>query len=161
MARKWEPRELRLVSEYLAAKYPRARTFQRMRVGEIHPSLQPESLLEAERRLVGVFRRWADAIVITDSTLVVIEASIYPDLGDISKVKAYARLAPYTPELQEWAHLSVQCEIVTCIRDPFIEQLCKENGIRPIIFRPPWIDAYLEKLGGSKAGPSHTYPVTV
>lgn len=159
MARRWAPRELRLVGEYLSERYPDAHTYQRVRVGSLHPELHPELLTEAERRLVGVFRRWADAIVVTGSELIVVEASIYPDLGDISKVKAYARLVPHTEELQQFRDLPVVCQCVYCVHDRFFVQLCREEQIEPVLYRPAWAQEYIETLAPSKQQGSKTYPL--
>jgi len=62
--RQWQPREMRMVSEFLAQHYSKYPTKTRVRVGSIHADLKPGDLSEAEQRMVGVLcRAWLGVVV--------------------------------------------------------------------------------------------------
>jgi len=144
--RQWQPRELRLVSEFLAKYYGEYPYRTRVRLGSIHPELSPDQLSESERRMVGVFRRWADAIVFMPDRLVLIEAAIRPSPGDISQLELYKHLLPHTPELAEHAGKPIELLLVYAIEDPLIVSLARNRGIRVQYFKPDWVDDYLRIL---------------
>ena len=148
MPRRWNPREMRLVSEYLAENYPHAVTMQRVRLGTVPEELIIPGMEEAEIRMLTVYKRYADALVILPDELILIEAAILPDLGDISKLLAYEILLYNTPELKEYLDRPVTKQLVYAIRDDLIVMLAHRSGIVPVQFSPPWIKDYLKELYG-------------
>jgi len=144
--RQWQPRELRMVSEFLAKYYPDYPYKMRVRLGSIHPDLAPEQLSDAEKRLVGVTRRWADCIVVMPDRLVLIEVAIRPSPGDISQLELYELLVPHTPELAEYASLPIEKLLVYAIEDPLVVAMARDRGIKAIYFKPDWVDEYLKLL---------------
>lgn len=157
MTRKWEPREMRMVAEYLAERYPMYRSATRVRLGAVHPELL-EGLEEAEKRLVeSRFRRWADAIVIAPHEIILIEGAILPDPGDISKLILYRELLKITPEFQPYMELPVRMELIVAIEDPVLVRMARQNGIVVIHYAPEWIREYIKSLPRRKQRPPHTY----
>jgi len=145
MVRRWQPRELQLVAEYLVKEYPGAIHMLRVRLGGLHPSLDSETLTDPEKRLLSPFRRWADAIVIKDDEMVLIEAAIMPEPGDVSKLELYSRLVYSTAELEEYRDLPLVGELVYAIEDPLVIVMARERGFRVKYFRPKWVDDYLKE----------------
>jgi len=142
--RGWQPRELRLISEYLAKYYGKYPTYTRVRLGAIHPDLLLPELTPEERRMLSVWKRWADAVVVTPTKLILIEGAIFPDPGDISKLLLYRELLKVTPEFEEWRDLPIEMQIVVAIEDPLLSKIARESGILVRVFKPPWIKDYLE-----------------
>ena len=140
------PREMRLVSEYLLEAYPHAVHYTRVRLGSWEPQAAALQLTEEELRMLGSFRRWADAIAITASEMVLIEGAIRPDTGEASKLEIYARLVPSTPELHEYVHLPLAMELVYAIGDAVVIDFCRQRGIRTVEYRPPWLNEYFDAL---------------
>lgn len=156
--RQWQPREMRLVSEYLAKNYSSYSTQTRVRLGSIHPDLKPEQLSDAEKRMVGVYRRWADAIVFMPDRLVLIEAAIRPSPGDISQLELYEHLLPHTPELVEHKNKPIEKVLLWAIEDPPIAAMARDRGIKVVYFHPSWVDEYLRILYPSEQRATLTYP---
>jgi len=144
--RQWQAREMRMVSEFLAKEYADYPTKTRVRVGSVHTDLKPGDLSEAELRMVGVFRRWADAVVFMPDRLVLIEAAIRPSPGDISQLELYEHLLPITPELEEHKGKPIEKLLVYAIEDPVIVSMARDRGIKVVYFKPAWIDEYLKIL---------------
>ncbi len=142
----WLPREMRLVSEYLLHAYPRAIHLTRVRLGTWKPKAEALNLTESELRMLGSFRRWADAIAITEDEIVLIEGAIRPDTGEASKLEIYKRLVPHTPELQDWMDRPIRMELVYAVGDAVVIDYCREMGITCVEFRPAWLSEYFERL---------------
>jgi len=144
--RQWQAREMRMVSEFMAKHYNEYPTKTRVRVGSIHPELKPDQLTAAERRAVGMWRRWADAVVFMPDKLVLIEAAIRPNPGKISQLELYEYLLPKTPELAEHKDKPIEKVLLFAIEDPALANLARNRGIKVVYFHPDWIDSYLETL---------------
>lgn len=157
--RSWAPRELRLVAEFLAATYPKYPYKMRVRLGTTHPHLVIPEATEEENKLIGSWRRWADAIVFADDRLILIEVAIVPEPGDISMLLLYERLIPHTPELEEYSNLPVEKLLVYAIEDPVLISLARDQGIKVIYFKPDWVDEYLPMLFPRERRAPLTYPI--
>ena len=144
--RDWQPREQRLVSEFIARFYPDYESRTHVHLGSTPPRLKGKFTSEETARLVGVFRRWADAIVFMPDRLILIEGKILPVPGVISQLKLYEELIPKTPELSEHWEKPIEKLIVCAIEDPVITELARREGILVRVFRPSWIDSYMKKL---------------
>jgi len=148
---------MRLVSEYIAKYFPGSVQFTRVRLGATHPSLLPDSLSAEERRMVTVWKRWADAIVVTRTRLVLIEAAILPDPGDVSKLLLYKRLLVYTPEFQAYMDRDIEMQLVVAVEDPLLVAIAQDAGIKVIPFAPDWITDYVRSLAQRKQRPPLTH----
>lgn len=138
--------ETRLLSEWLAVRYPERRILQRVRVGSDHPALEIPGLTPAELRMTVAWRRWADAIVFDNGTLLVVEATVLPKPGKISQLDLYIRLVPATPELVEYKDWPVRGVLVLAVDDPAMRLLAADRGHAVELYHPPWVDAYLLTL---------------
>lgn len=147
-----------MVSEFLGKYYPDYAYKMRVRLGSLHPRLHPEELTDAEKRLMGVTRRWADCIVFLPDRLVLIEVAIRPSPGDISQLELYEHLVPHTPELEEYKDLPIEKLLVYAIEDPLIVSMARDRGIKVTYFKPDWIDDYLAILYPRERRSPLTYP---
>ena len=144
--RTWSPVEAKLVSEFCAVRYPDRRVLQRVRVGRIPKELDTVGLDPAEIRMLGVWRRWVDAIVVDPPYLRVIEAAMLPNPGDVSQLELYMHLVPSTPELWEFVDLEPIGILVYAIDDPVIRRLAADRGYTIEIYQPAWLSQYLGRL---------------
>jgi len=142
--RDWQPREQRLVSEFVARFYADHESRTHVHLGSTPPRLKGQFATDADARLVGVFRRWADALVFMPDKLILIEGKILPQPGVISQLKLYEELIPKTPELAEHAGKPVEKVLVCAIEDLLISELARREGVRVHIFIPAWIEEYLK-----------------
>ena len=142
----WRPAESRLLAEYLAARWPHDRTITRVRVGERHPGLTQADLTDPERRMLGVWRRWVDAVIVLAAEVILVEAAIRPDPGDISQLDLYMRLWPATPEFADLRGRRARGHLLYAQEDPIIRQLALERGYTVEVWRPAWVDGYMESL---------------
>ena len=142
----FEPREERMLSEWLARTYQTGRIIQRVRLGPILTNLANAPLNLAEYNLVGNVRRWADAVVILPDRVVLIEAAILPDPGDVSRLHLYAELWPHTPEYSEYTGLPLELVLLTAIPDPVLVRIAGKFGVSCVQYTPDWISEYLATL---------------
>jgi len=147
---KWQPREMRLVSEYIAKYYPNSPSLTRVRLGPTHPALITEGMTEEEQNMLKVWRRWADGIVITRNRLILIEGAILPDPGDVSKLLLYEYLLRYTPEFQQYLDRDIVKVLLLAIEDPVLGKIARAAGIQVVVFCPDWVREYIQTLAGRK-----------
>jgi len=144
--RDWQPREMLMLSEYLQLKYSKHAYKMRQRLGSVPAELDLPGLDHAEYKMLGLWRRWADAVVFMPKKLVVIECAIKPDPGYISKLQLYGRLVPHTPELEPFAGRPIALELVYALKDVVVLQMAREAGIKTVEYKPKWLGDYLNVL---------------
>lgn len=135
--------ETRLLMDYLAATYPGVPWMTNIRVGPLDPHVPRIGLSDAARKLMGNFRRYADAVVPLHDSLIVIETTITKAVQKIGQLIEYVDLVPQTPELAAYAGWPVIGELVSAIPDPRAQALCGKMGLRFVVFEPEWLDQFL------------------
>jgi len=145
MSKLWQPRETRLLSEWVAKKYPDDRVMFRVRLGR-PPSWAAKSIAEgAPPEMYKIYQRWADAIIIREKELILIEAKIRPIPGVVSEINLYYQLIPKTPEFAEFMNRPIRKIILLAMRDPEIIELAAMDDIEVVIYTPDWVIEYLKE----------------
>lgn len=144
--RVWQPREMRLCSEYCSLYHYKGRILTRVRLGPFPSELLKYVSAEEEANMVTVWRRWADAIVIYPDKVILIECAIRPNPGKIAQLELYKQLYYKTPEFDSIKHLPLEMELVYAIEDPATVELAKQKGIRTVYYKPIWIEEYINQL---------------
>lgn len=134
--------ETRLLMDYLAATYSGRRWMTNIQVGPLDPHVPRAGLSEPQKRMMGKYRRYADAIVPLDRELMVVETTMFKAVHKIGPLLEYVDLVPQTPELAEFAGWRVRGELVSPIPDPRAQQLCARLGLAFKIFVPTWLDQF-------------------
>ena len=132
--------------DYLKATYPGRFWSTNIRVGPIDPHVPRDGLSPAQRRIMGVFRRYADAVIPLDHELVVVETTMFKAVQKIGPLLEYVDLAPQTPELAQFAHLPVRGELVSPLPDPRAQRLCERAGLVWVVFEPEWLDRFVAQM---------------
>ena len=149
--------ETRLLSEYLALTYPEDLVFERLRLGAAAPLMPSAEMTPAELAMVGVFRRWADAVVVTPEDLIIVEAKVRSSPTAIGQLTLYQTLLASTPELKPYLARRQVLELVVAVEDPAVSRLCASNGIRCRVYRPAWLPEYLAALGRRETRPPRDF----
>lgn len=149
--------ETRMLGEYLAFQYPNYEVWQRMRLGALLPATPEEALTEDELALVGVFRRWADAVAVGAGELVVIEAKMRSSPGAISQLQLYDSLVPHTPELVDYLGLRRRLELVVAIDDPAVRRLAAVHNVGVRVFRPDWLPEWAAAMHRREVRPPRDF----
>lgn len=139
--------ETRLLMDYLAAALPGRRWFTNIQVGPLDVHIPRAGLSDAAIKLMGKFRRYADAIVPLDDRLLLIETTINQGHSKIGQVMEYRKLVPQTPELAQYAALPLESRLVSGVPDPAVQELCLETGIVFVHFEPAWLDDFIAYRG--------------
>jgi hypothetical protein len=150
------PWEQRLRAEYLAQRHPHDEIATQARLGPDPPAPPGVKLTNTELRMIGIFRRYADAVVLTPTRTLLIEFALLPSPGDISLIEVYGRLFRQTPEYRPVVTLPLKLQIVGALEDPVVSSLARERGIDFILYRPAWLDEYLQLLADRKRSRSAT-----
>ena len=141
-----ENRDMKLAEDYIEQHYPGHMKWLRIRLGSLRDDLLFEGMTKEEERLASVWKRYADAIVLDDEKLILIEGAIFPDLGDISRLLGYEKLLRQTPEFKQYSNLPIEKQLVLAVEDKFLEKLAGENAVKVVYYKPEWVETYLMDL---------------
>lgn len=118
----------------------------RVRLGQ-YPTWAKNAIEEGVPvEIYKIYQRWADAIVIRDLEVIIIEAKIKPEPGVISQINLYAQLFPKTPQFSSLVHLPIRKVILMAMKDQEIEELALDAGIEIEYYSPPWVTEYLKEI---------------
>jgi len=146
MPRTWQPREMRMVSEWLAKTYPDIPTLQRVRLGAPHPELVYPGMEPEELNMLKVYSRWCDALILHPTYTTIVEAKIRATPAAISFLQLYKKLFLVTPDFKNRWDKPVELLLLYAIEDPVTITLAREQNIRCVHYRPNWLDEYLAEL---------------
>lgn len=146
MTRLWQPREARLISEWISKTYPDDVVMYRVRLGGPPTWAIPSIADGVPEEIYMIYQRWADAIIVRKIELIIIEGKIRLAPGVISQIKLYEQLLPKTPRFSEFKELPIRLIILTAMRDPEVELLAASEGIEIVVFSPDWVIDYLKEI---------------
>lgn len=141
--RKWQPREMLMMAEYVAKQGLSNRTVQRVRLGALHPDLAYPGLTDSEKAALRIHARWADAIYYGDREVIIMEAKIRSVVGAISQLKLYKMLFLSDPEYKEHHKKRIILRLIYAIEDPIASRLAREEGIEVVRYEPAWLAEYI------------------
>lgn len=148
--------ESRLLAEYMAERYAGSIISFQPRIGT-DPGLVGVTIEdEGERRLARNLNRRPDAWAITETEIVIIEASMMWPTTKIGRLEEYLLLVPATPELVEYKGRRPVGEILTAIDDPMARLLCERHGFRYEFLEPSWMSEYLAAYPDRKRRAPHS-----
>ena len=130
--------EARLINEYVMSTYPNDLQWRRVRIGPV-PTKE-------DARMYKTTLRWVDAIVLHNNTVLIIEGKVRPELGARSQIEMYMQLFRSTPEFSAYWEYPMKGVLVTCLEDILVKNDCNEHGIDYVVYKPMWINEYLNKL---------------
>ena len=132
--------------EYLSTHYPPGSWKTNVQLGDA--LTPPEMILNpAEERFVKKpFRAEADAVVINEKEVHIIEVKIREDRGKIEQLLLYEYLFPHTKEFRGFEKYPIKKFLVTPKDQGSFADFLFKYGIYIVYFRPPWILEYLGTL---------------
>jgi len=140
-------RERRYIVEWAEDRYPSARKMFNAPIGPIPESIIKEFGFERGRKLFRPWRLKIDCLVFLSDKLVAAEAEIWRPKEALRDLTYYMRILPETPDLGEWRMKPIEYVLVMPERIGWVEEQCRLLGIKLDVFKPAWIDKYVEMLG--------------
>jgi hypothetical protein len=135
--------ESRLLSEWLAARRGGLESRQHVYVGPVASVVAKFEYDPSTYRMLGVRRRWVDAIVLFSDRTELIEAKMVPDVPVIAQLQLYTKLFYKTEEFRSRWSLPLVGRVVSAVTDPVLSQMIQEAGFSEEVYHPPWVDDYL------------------
>jgi len=150
--REWEAE---FVSEYVAATFPGRRAFFHQRLGTWPGPLTSEDLTDAERSMLQVRMRWADAVVPLEDRLIIIEGKLRASefLKGLGELLVYTQLIPHTEQFRAWKGSPVVGRLLIPILDPTVKAVAAAQGFEVAIYRPSFWDQFLEAIQRRQSRP--------
>ena len=121
-------KESDLVNRYLWMNHRIDLQWRRVRLGVLP--------MKDLARAYLVILRWADAIVVHDGKILIIEAKLRPEPGAIGQLEMYERLFRATPEFYTYQNWPVQLVLLTPVMDIQLVDFCASKNIMYVLFDP-------------------------
>jgi len=139
--------EERLVSEWAAEKHPLARVHFRVRVGELPPEAEKVEALGISPYMYGVVRHWADAVVIYDEKVIVVEGKLKLSSMALGQIIVNTELFGKTPEFRDRWDTPREGLLLYAYGDVETETAALGLGYEVERYRPTWAKkAYVDRM---------------
>jgi len=139
--------EERLVSEWAAETHPLARVHFRVRVGELPPEAEAVANLGISPYMYGVVRHWADAVVIYDDLVVVVEGKLKLSSVALGQIIVNTNLYGETPEFRDTWDAPREGLLLYAFGDTVTEETAVSMGYRVERYCPAWAKkAYVDRM---------------
>ena len=138
--------EPKWVSWYVSLAYPKEVVKLRCPLGPI-----PEELkrIYGTAKAIKTFRPWrpeVDAVIITKTNIVLIEAKIQKFMDGLSKLPVYESLVSDTPELQHYTNRTTEMKLLIPAKVEWVIAAAAKNNVQVIIESPDFIqEAYQDR----------------
>ena len=114
-------KETDMLNAWLWEKHREDLQWRRVRLGVL-PT-------KALARMYMTMLRWADAIVVKEGIVYIIEAKLRPSPGAIGQLELYKKLFANTLEFTQYREYPIQMVLLASIPDLAIAELCSEKDI--------------------------------
>jgi hypothetical protein len=142
-SRTYTPAERRLLGEWLAQYHAEDVVVTHAYLGPLNSPLLNTSLTPQEINMLGLRRRWADAVILYDDHVEIVEAKVVSDPFVIAQIELYLSLFNQTIEFKNYWGKPLTGIIVAAVLDPSISALIRSKGLKEITYKPAWVDEYL------------------
>jgi len=142
-ARRRVPASTRMLHEWAKLTHANDQIFYELKLG---PTAQHVIGKLDDPKLVNMLRvtNWyADATIVTENEILVVEAAVAPNPGKISQLEHYRDLVLDTPLLKDYPSRALGMVLLFGFGDSAIVPRAQLRGIRVEIFTPAWLHEYL------------------
>jgi hypothetical protein len=134
--------ESRYVSEFVEEMYPDKLKKIRVPLGPLTAEDIATYGLEAAARRMRAWRPEVDAIVITETGMILIEGKIIKVMDGFSKLPVYGALAKITPDLDKYNKNPIRLMLVTPKPPTWALSVAPNFDVEIEIYRPDWLKDY-------------------
>ena len=145
-----EPLEERMMSEFVAERFPGQTTWVHLRVGwpnSVDPQ-QPGALEERQLKLSTLPE--ADLVVRNESSAAIYEFKIRREQEALGKLLLYRELLLQTPGYEDLTEDDIVLVIVTGREDPRVTAMAAKLGIQEIPYKKDWLTKALAERTGAR-----------
>jgi hypothetical protein len=139
------PASTMLLHEWISMRYPEAMVFYQLRLGPTNRTLVNQVISPELERMLRLANWYADAVILTQSEGLMVEAKVEPRPEAIGQVLFYLRLYWSTPELAPYMGLPFAPVVLFGESDTTVTDFARSLGVRVETYTPPWIATYLER----------------
>jgi len=131
--------EPKWVAEYCVKFYPRAEVRYNCPLGTAPEELVVEHGITKALRLYRAYRPKVDALVITETSIILIEAKVWRYVDGIAKLPLYAALVPDTPELAPYLPRVIVTRLLVPIIPSWLIRAAEKLNVEIVNWAPKWI----------------------
>lgn len=138
--------ERRMQAEYLVEFYPHLRTFQNLRLGKIKSSLYQDIPKDIPERLFLIKNPRADAVVISPTTLYLLEFALEMNWNHVAQLMYYNEHIKETKELQPYLPRVIKLRLIYAVFEPAAAMYADKNNIDIEQYVMPWMLPRIDKI---------------
>jgi len=135
-----------LLREWAAAKYPRDRLTEQVRLGPTVCHLVGVEVSPALEAALRVNNWYADGLIIRETETLLIESKMKPNPGAVGQVLFYQRLGFSTPLLSAAMGHPITPVVLFAEDDHAVRVFAQTWGVRVELYTPSWIADYLTQV---------------
>jgi len=138
--------EPRWVAEYCTEFYPKDIVLYRCPLGMPPKEVRFGVSLKKALQLYYPYRPKVDALIVTPTAIILVEAKVWKYIDGLSKLPVYAALVKQTPELEKYLPRPVIKRLLVPIIPQWLLPIAKELNVEIINWAPDWVkEVYLER----------------
>ncbi|MEM0010358.1 MAG: hypothetical protein QXW39_07415 [Candidatus Bathyarchaeia archaeon] len=147
LRKKREEVEQKYLGEYIAKTFKDVQKVMfQVPLGDVHHRYAAQFKLSPE--WYARYAKRCDAVVITPTTVHLIETETRRPVTGLSELLVYKALLPHTPELKPYLiGREVKLHLVTWYADDDVMIEAKKNNIDYVIYYPEWLKEHLFRWG--------------
>lgn len=146
MARKRKYRIIHedFLGEYLALNFPPGSFRTNVPLGKVEEPERGGVSVEEKRMLRSAMGGRADAVVVHNHRVIIIECIIRHEPGSLEDLMKYKKLLRETPRYQKYSNYPIELWILTPLDMPWYEEFAEDLGIKVEKYKPAWVFEYLQ-----------------
>lgn len=138
--------ERRMQAEYLVEFYRHLKVFQNLRLGRIKSALYQDIPKDIPRRLFLVKNPRADAVVISPTTMYLLEFALEMNWNHVAQLMYYQEHLKDTADLQPYSSRVIKLRLIYAVYEPAAASYATKNNIDIEQYVRPWMNPRIAKI---------------
>lgn len=128
----------RILVEYLEKYYPLGSWATNQRLGRPTPEVEVLALTPKEKRMLEVSMPIADAVVLLENEVVILEVETEPKITSVCQVELYGHLFGTTERFRQHWHKPRRLIVVGTIENDLLRWWANIHGVAWVVYEPIW-----------------------
>lgn len=138
--------ERRMQAEYLVEFYKHLTSFQNLRLGRIKSALYQDIPKDIPRRLFLVKNPRADAVVISPTTMYLLEFALEMNWNHVAQLMYYKEHLKDTEDLRVYFPRVIKLRLIYAVYEPAAASYATKNNIDIEQYVRPWMIPRIDKI---------------
>lgn len=128
----------RILIEYLEKHYPLGSWTTNVRVGRPLPEVEAIALTPKEKRMLEVTMPIADAVILLEDEVVILEVETEPKITSVCQLELYGHLFGTTDRFRQYWDKPRRLIVVSTIENDLLRWWANIHGVSWVVYEPIW-----------------------